>query len=105
MERIPKAVYTLEFRTQAVALGLRDGLKSAEAASRLAISKKTQENWVGRAKADKLTDIGSNRSPVSEQEAEISRLRTERAEMKMARDLLKKAAAYFARESVPGTRS
>jgi transposase len=105
MERIPKAIYTPEFRAEAVALVLRDGLKASEAARRLAISKKTLDNWLMRAKAGKLADIGSNRAPVSEQEAEISRLRKELAETRMERDLLKKAAAYFARESLPGTRS
>lgn len=58
-----------------------------------------------RSKAGKLADIGSNRSPVSEQEAEISRLRKGLAETRMERELLKKAAVYFARESLPGTRS
>lgn len=105
MERIPKAVYTPEFRAEAVALVFRDGLKASEAARRLAISKKTLDNWLMHSKAGRLADIGSNRSPVSEQEAEISRLRKELAETRMERDLLKKAAAYFARESLPGTRS
>jgi len=77
MERIPKAIYTPEFRAEAVALVLRDGLKASEAARRLAISKKTLDNWLMRTKAGKLADIGSNRAPVSEQEAEISRLRKE----------------------------
>ncbi len=105
MERIPRAVYTPEFRAEATALVLRDGLKVSEAASRLSISKKTLENWIGRARAGKLGEIGANRTPVTEQEAEISRLRKALAEMKMERDLLKKAAAYFAKESLPGTRS
>ena len=39
MERIPKAVYTSEFRAEAVALVLREGLKASEASRRLVISK------------------------------------------------------------------
>ena len=38
MESIPKAIYTSEFRAEAVALVLRDGLKGSEAAKRLAIN-------------------------------------------------------------------
>jgi transposase len=38
-------------------------------------------------------------------EAEVARLRKELAETRMERDVVKKAAAYFARESLPGTRS
>jgi len=105
MERIPRAVYTKEFRAEAAALVLRDGLSASAAAKRLSISKKTLDNWLALAKAGKLAAIGSNRSPVTEQEAELSRLRKELAETKMERDLLKKAAAYFAKESLPGTRS
>ena len=37
-------------------------------------------------------------------EMELARTRKELAEVKMERDILKKAAAYFARESLPGTR-
>jgi transposase len=36
---------------------------------------------------------------------EVARLKREIAELKMERDILKKAAAYFAKESLPGTRS
>jgi len=36
---------------------------------------------------------------------ELARLKRENAELKMERDILKKAAAYFAKESLPGTRS
>ena len=39
------------------------------------------------------------RRPVTELEAEVSRLKRELAEMRMERDLLKKATAYFAGES------
>jgi transposase len=42
---------------------------------------------------------------VPELEAEVTRLRKELAETRMERDVVKKAAAYFARELLPGTRS
>jgi transposase len=49
--------------------------------------------------------VGKQRRPITEEEMEISRLKRELAELKMERDILKKAAAYFAKESLPGTRS
>lgn len=105
MERAPRAVYTAEFRQEAANLVVRDGLTASEAAKRLSISKKTLDNWVSRAKAGNLSEVGAGRTPVTEEASELSRLRKELAETRMERDLLKKAAAYFARESLPGTRS
>jgi transposase len=50
------------------------------------------------------TNEGRTRSavyePVSELEAELSRLRQENAKLKLEKEILKKAAAYFARESM-----
>jgi transposase len=42
---------------------------------------------------------------VAELEGENKQLRKELAQMRMERDIVKKAAAYFARESLQGTRS
>ena len=42
--------------------------------------------------------------PLAEIEMELDRTKKELVEVKMERDILKKAAAYFARESLPGTR-
>ncbi len=50
MEKLPRQVYTSEFRQQAVEMITRDGLGIAEAARRLSISPKTLTNWVRRAK-------------------------------------------------------
>lgn len=108
MEKLPRQVYTNEFRQQAVALITREGLSLAEAARRLSISSKTLLNWVRRAKTGTLSSSsaksGAARHTVPEAEAEVSRLRRENAELRMERDILKKSAAYFARESLRGTR-
>ena len=42
--------------------------------------------------------------PLTEIEMELAKAKKENAELRMERDILKKAAAYFARESLPGTR-
>ena len=49
------------------------------------------------------TPVGSQ--TVADLEQENARLRKELAEARLERDILKKATAYFARESLPGTRS
>jgi transposase len=59
---------------------------------------------VKAAKAGRLGEVGKKYRPLTEIEMELARTRKELAEVKMERDILKKAAAYFARESLPGTR-
>jgi len=109
MEKLPKQVYTSEFREQAVAMIERHKLSVAEASRRLSLAQKTLANWVRRARAGKLprandgTGVVARRS-VTHAEAEVSRLRRENAELRMERDMLKKSAAYFASESWRGAR-
>ena len=64
----------------------------------------TLGNWVKADKAGKLGDIGKAYRPLTEIEMELARTKKELVEVKMERDILKKAAAYFAKESLPGTR-
>ena len=99
MNRLPKTVYTKEFRDQAVKMVLTDGLTASEAARRLSISMKTLANWIRLARSGKLAQVGQNQVPLTELEVELSRMKRELAEVKMERDLLKKFAAYFAKES------
>jgi len=51
--------------------------------------------WVARAEAVE----GAKQSVTSEERAELRRLRRENAQLRLERDFLKKAAAFFARES------
>jgi transposase len=105
MSKLPRQIFTAEFRAQAVKLVLEEHLTFPEAAQRLGMSEKTLANWVYRARAGKLDQVGDSRQPATAEQAEISRLKRELAEARLERDLLKKAAAYFASESVRGTRS
>jgi transposase len=89
MNRIPRAVYTKEFREEAVKLAMTDGVSVSEAARRLSISMKTLANWVRAAKDGKLENAGQNQKPPTEIAAELGRLKRELAEVKMERDLLK----------------
>jgi len=97
-------VYTKEFREQAVRLVLEEGLPIPQAGQRLSMSAKTLANWVGMARRGELAVLGGGQKPLTESEQELRRLRRELTEVKMERDILKKAAAYFARASLPGTR-
>ena len=102
MERVPKGVYTKEFKEEAVKLVTEAGLSVSEVAQRLSVGKSTIEYWVRKAREGRLSDQG--RKAVSAEEMEMNRLRREVAELKMEREILKKAAAYFAKESLRGTR-
>jgi transposase len=99
MNRIPKAVYTKEFREEAVKLAMADGVGISEAARQLSISMKTLANWARAAKAGELERVGQHQRPLTEIEAELGRVKRELAEVKMERDLLKEFAMYFAKES------
>ncbi len=96
--------YTPEFRSEAVKLVTEQGLSHQAAAKRLSIPKGTLANWVA---ASKTVVLSSEPGSLSSRELakENVRLRKELAEARMERDILKKATAYFARESLQGTRS
>lgn len=104
MEKLPRGRYTKEFREQAVKLVLDEKLTLREAGKRLSLSWKTLGHWVAASRAGTLGEMGSQQRPPSEVEAELARVKRELAEVKQERDLLKKAAAYFAKESLQGTR-
>ena len=104
MKRGPQGRYTKELREEAVKLVTEEKLSLPEAARRLSLPPSTLGNWVKAYKAGKLGDIGKTYRPLTEMEMELARTKKELAEVKMERDILKKAAAYFAKESLPGTR-
>lgn len=99
---IPRQHYTEEFKQEAVKLVRESGLSIAEAGRRLNIPAMTLKNWIYRVKSSK-SGVSSGR-PVSDIEAENSRLRKELAESRLECEIIKKAMAYFAKESLPGTR-
>ena len=100
MERIPRGRYTKEFREEAVRLVAEGGLPVAEVARRLIIPKNTLDNWLRAKKNGKLGEIGKSQRQISDIEKELMAVKRELALTKMERDILKKAAAYFAKESL-----
>ncbi|MET3133081.1 transposase [Oxalobacteraceae bacterium GrIS 1.11] len=97
--------YTPELREEAVKLVLAQGLTLDEASKRIVIPLGTLATWVTAAKRGKGPVTASGSRTVPELEAEVAKLRRELAEARMERDIVKKAAAHFARESLPRTRS
>jgi len=92
-----RARYTLEFKQEAVRLVL--GGQSTSAVSRsLGISDQTVHNWLKADSSGRLRE--STGKPVNAEQMEIARLKAELARTRMERDILKKAAAYFAKESL-----
>ena len=104
MKGIPQGRYTKEFREEAVKLVTVDNLSLPGAARRLSIPPSTLGNWLKAAREGRLGEVGKNFKPLTDLELELARTRKELIETKMERDILKKAAAYFAKESLPGTR-
>ena len=97
MTKATRARYTLEFKEEAVRL-VTGGQRIAATAKTLGLSEQTLHNWVKAASNGGLK--GPATSTVSAEHMEISRLRAELSRVKMERDILKKAAAYFARVSL-----
>lgn len=92
-----RAAYTLEFKLEAVRL-VKTGQAIGVTAKILGIPKATLGNWVRLSTEGTLA--GSGAKPVSAEQMELARLRAELARVKMERDILKKATAYFAKESM-----
>jgi len=63
----------------------------------LGVPKGTLSNWVRLAERGELQGAGDK--PLSAEQMELARLRAELARVKMERDILKKATAYFAKDS------
>jgi len=101
---IPQGRYSREFRQEAVRLVVEDKISCHEAARRLSVAPSTLTYWVKAYNAGELGEIGKTQKPLTEVEMELARTKKELAEVKMERDILKKAAAYFAKESLHGMR-
>lgn len=104
MERAPHGSYTKEFREEVVKKVTDGGFSVVEICNRLSLPKSTLENWIRAAKKGKLGAVGSGQRPLTDIERELANVKRALSVAKMERDILKKAAAYFAKESLNGTR-
>jgi transposase len=101
-QRQKRRQYTAEFKAGAVQLVLEGGKSVTDAARDLDLTRSALDKWVSQAK----TDAGKGRagSLTTAEKEELGRLRRENRELRMERDILKKATAFFARESMRGSR-
>jgi len=90
--------YTPEFKDDAVDLVTKQGYSCAEAGRRLGINPNNIVRWV-RQHRDQQEAAESGTTSPKDLQAEIQRLRKENKRLQMEREILKKAAAFFAKES------
>ena len=96
--------YSTELKAEAVKLVIEQGFSQPEVADRLGIPKGTIGNWIASAK-NGTQSLPPGTPSIADLMVENRRLRKELSETKLEKEILKKAAAYFAKESFPGTRS
>jgi transposase-like protein len=89
--------YSAEFKAEAVRLHQQSGKSLAELAKDIGVSAKSLGKWVAQAEID--AGGGPEGALTSNEREELVALRRELRQVKMERDFLKKARAYFAREN------
>jgi transposase len=95
-DRRPRRKFTDEFKAGAVGLVLDQGKSVSGVARDLDLTESALAEWVARARADRT---GGKTGLTTEERAELAQLRKEVRVLRTERDILKKAAAFFAKES------
>jgi transposase len=95
--KIPKQAFTAEFKELAVKR-VNAGQSVASLARELGLIEQTLRNWATAAKAGKLNGAGAK--PVTPEQMELSRLRSDNMRLKRELEIIKKAAAYFAMDAL-----
>ena len=97
MTKRKRKKYTQEFKEEAVKLVTEQGYQVGEAARNLGVHPNMLSRWKSEILGDDegSSDVGS----LNDVHAELQRLRKENKRLKMEREILKKAAAFFAKES------
>jgi transposase len=93
-----RPAYPQEFRCEAIEL-LRAGRSPSELAESLGVSSQTLRNW---RRQDQIDRHERDDGVTTDEREELARLRRENTRLRQERDLLKRAAAFFATEN--GTR-
>ena len=96
-EKRKRPNYTKEFKQDAVKLVVEQRYSCPEAARRLGVAASNVTRWVRQYRQDQQ-DLSEGGIPRKELETEIRRLKKENKRLEMEREILKKAAAFFAKE-------
>ena len=95
-----RKVYPPEFKREAVGLTQLPNAVVEEVARSLGVSSSALHKWIRADKTDGgLAFPGQGKQALTAEQAEIQRLRKENDQLRMEREILKKATAFFARES------
>ena len=97
-EKLNRVKYTKEFKQDAVSMVSEQGYSANEVARRLGVGQSNVSRWVRELRKDQQDGVEGEVSR-KELEAEVKRLRKENQRLQMEREILKKAAAFFAKES------
>ncbi len=92
--------YTAEFRDAASKQVSAGGRSMSAVARSLEMSNKTLANWVYRARKGQALVKRQSAQPVTDLEAQVSQLKQDNTRLKLEKEIPKKAAAYFAKESM-----
>jgi transposase len=93
-----RRVFSRDYKLAAVRKVLEQGLSYSQVARDLGITDNLIHNWKKAFEADGT--LASQLLNSSSMDAELKRLREENRQLRMEKDVLKKAAAFFARESI-----
>ena len=94
-----RRVFSREFKVEAVKLVRDRGVAVAQASRDLEVAESVLRRWMRDLGSDPAQAFPGHGQPKPEQQ-EIVRLRREVAKLKAEHDILKKAAAYFARDAI-----
>jgi transposase len=100
----PRRLFTREFKVEAVKLVTEQGRSFAEAAANLGIAENLLRKWK-KAIEGEGNQAFPGKGTLPTLEEELRRLRAENKRLQMERDILKKATAFFAKESLGDTAS
>ena len=96
-EQLKRRVFTLDFKAEVVRHRKAENLSLPECGRKFDVLPKLVQQWEKQYEAGQLTQAAGRRS-VSPEQAEITRLRAELSRARMEVSILKKAAAYFAKD-------
>ena len=101
MPRRMRRKFSDEFKAEAVELVRTSGKSAGQVAKDLDLTETSLREWVARAEGKETQPASStsNARKASSEREELERLRRENRVLRMERDFLKKAAAFFAKES------